>query len=101
MRIGGAGAGFGSSAAQPVSAMKAASAAARRLFDTMHPLLKRPRQDEQEYAKTNRDPGDRRERREIGVEADLKVSHLPSDRLDTRELGDDSGEILGDRDRQE
>src|SRR5437764_1152549 len=96
----GAALGF-SPPAQPVRRKAAASAAPTTLFDTMHPLLERPGQQEQDDTGTDGDPGNRREGPRVGIEADLKVGDLPTDRLDASELSDDSREVLRDRYRQE
>src|SRR5690349_1240543 len=79
----------------------AAVAAKNPLFDTMHPLLKRPGKKKQDHSRADRDPGNGRERVGIGLEADLQVGDLSADGLDARELRDHAREILGDRDRQE
>src|SRR5215471_10845294 len=71
------------------------------LFDTVHPLLEEPGQQEQDDARADRDPGDGREGRRIGVQAHFEVCDLTSDGLDAGELRDDTSDILRDRDRQE
>src|SRR6185312_686794 len=96
-----AGASGGFVVAHPAMKKAAAVAAKIPLFDTVHPLLKRPGEQEQNHARPDRDPRDGREGVRIGLEADLEVGDLPPDGFDARELRDDAREILRDRDRQE
>src|SRR3954451_4084581 len=98
MRMAAAGFGGGLSAAQPDTSNATASAA-EYLFDTMHPLLKRPGEQEQEDARTDGNPRNEGEGGGVGIQADLEVGHLPADRLHAHELSDHAREILRDRDR--